>query len=241
LTFNAKASLDRARRIIQDESSVRWPLAEWRLWLNDGLREIALLKPTAFSTSVVISLVAGTYQRQDAYVKVLHVSRNLKSTQDSPRLGARAIRAVDRDMLDTASPDWHDPQRTRARKEVRNVVFDDNEPMAFYVYPPNDGTGIVEAIVSKIPAGVPLPADPADVENIDAYDVDVDISDIYSNVILDYMLYRAYSKDAQFAGSAQRAAAYYQQFSNALGISAQTDLLRNVSADRAMPPGGQPQ
>lgn len=237
MSVNAKATLDRARRIIQDEQNVRWPLAELRLWLNDSLREIALLKPTAFSKSVVLPLVAGTYQRQDDIVRVLHVSRNLKSNRESPRDAGRAIRAVDRDMLDAQNPDWHDPHRTRPRKEASNVCFDENEPMAFYVYPPNDGTGFVEAIVSRIPTGVPAPTDPADVENIDAYDVAIDISDIYSNVVLDYILYRSYSKDAQFSGSAQRAAAYYQAFSGALGAGSQGEAVNRGSADSSMPGG----
>lgn len=238
MTFNAKASLDRARRIIQDETNVRWPLPELRLWLNDALREIALLKPTAFSKSVVITLVAGTYQRQDEVIRVMHVTRNLKSTQDSPRLGGRSIRSVDKDMLDATLPEWHDAARTRPSAIVKNVCFDDNEPMAFWVYPPNDGNGIVEAIVAKIPDGVPAP--PTDNEaDINAYDADLDVSDIYSNAILDYMLYRAYAKEAQFAASAARAAAYYQAFSNAIGVSTQNDVALKGSSNSSMSGGQQ--
>lgn len=217
MTVNAKALLDRARRVIQDETNVRWPLPELRLWLNDALREIGLVKPTAYSTSAVITLSQGTLQRlPDAYTSVMRIVRNLKSTTDSPRQGGAAIRTVDRETLDAQSPNWHDGTKLKYQKTVRNAAFESADPRAFYVYPGNDGTGVVEAIVSKIPTAVPAPG--SGVDDINNYDVNIDIHDIYSNVLLDYILFRAYSKDAQYAGSAQRAAAHYALFSNALGV-----------------------
>lgn len=217
MTVNAKALLDRARRIIQDETNVRWPLPELRLWLNDSLREIGLIKPTAYSYSAILPLSQGTLQRlPDAYASVMRVVRNLKTDADSPRQGGAAIRTVDREMLDAQVPNWHDSAKTKYQKVVKHVVFESSDPRAFYVYPGNDGTGVVEAIVSKIPTSVS--AQVSNVDDINSYDVAIDIHDIYSNVILDYMLYRAYSKDSQYAGSAQRAALYYAAFSNALGV-----------------------
>ncbi len=217
MTINAKDLLDRARRVLNDETSERWPLSEMRLWLNDSLREIALIKPTAFSDSIVVSLFAGTLQRlPDGYFSVMRVVRNLKTNANSPRQGAASIRTVDMTMIDAQSPNWHDSTKVKQQKVVKNVAFESSDPRAFYVYPGNDGTGIVEAIVSKIPTSVSAPASNAD--DINSYDVNIDIHDIYSNVILDYMLYRAYSKDANYAGSAQRAALYYTAFANALGV-----------------------
>ena len=226
MAINAKDLLDRARRVLMDETNVRWPLPELRLWLNDSFREIAILKPTALSDSIVFSLSAGTLQRlPDGYFSVMRVVRNLKTTATSPRQGAAAIRAVDMTMLDAQSPNWHDSAKVKYQKTVKHVAFDAADPRAFYVYPGNDGTGIVEAIVSKVPASVPAPASNAD--DIASYNVSIDIQDVYFNAILDYVLYRAYSKDSQFAGSAQRAAAHYAQFSNALGVSYANDRARN--------------
>lgn len=229
MSVNAKALLDRARRIIQDETNVRWPLPEMRLWLNDALREIGLIKPTAFSYSAVISLSEGTMQRlSDDYTSVMRIVRNLKSTTNSPRQGGAAIRTVDREILDAQSVNWHDSTKTKYQKIVRNAAFESADSRAFYVYPGNDGTGIVEAIVCKLPTGVSAPASAPD--DINSYDVNIDIHDIYSNVILDYMLYRAYSKDAQYAGSAQRAAIYYGSFTNALGAKVANETALNPNA-----------
>jgi hypothetical protein len=52
----------------------------------------------------------------------------------------------------------------------------------------------------------------------------IKIVDSYANAMLDYMLYRAYSKDAEYAANAQRAMGHYQAMQAALGIKTQTDL-----------------
>lgn len=226
MTILAKDVIERARIVLQDEGNVRWTLPELRLWFNDALREIVALKPTAFSTSIVLSLAQGTRQQiPPEYPGLLKITRNLKSTVDAPRAGDRSIRTVDMEMLDASYPNWHDEEQTVASKVVRNAAYDSKELGTFWVYPPNDGTGIVEVVVSKIPAGIQLPT--SNLDSIDSYNVEIAGSDVYSNSIVDYVLYRAFSKEAQYAGSAQRAAAYYQQFASALGVTLTNDGLRN--------------
>lgn len=217
MAINVKEIIDRARRVIQDETSVRWPLPELLLWFNDGIRELALYKPTAFSVSTPFVLTAGTYQKAPADSQsVLRVTRNLKTVDAETRQGGLAIRAVDRDMLDSQNPNWHDTAVTAATRIVRNVAYDMSEPNAFWVFPPNDGTGIVELVVSKPPAPIATPNTPDD---LDQYNIDADAQSVFSGAILDYVLYRAYSKDSTFSGSAQRAAAYYAAFGNAIGVN----------------------
>jgi hypothetical protein len=48
--------------------------------------------------------------------------------------------------------------------------------------------------------------------------------------MLDYMLYRAYSKDAEYAANAQRAVAHFQAFQNALGVKSQTEAVSQPGA-----------
>lgn len=228
MTILASDIFQRVTRICLDETNVRWPLSELRLWLNDAMREISVLKPTASSTSIVHTLVNGTYQKlSNEYMSVIRVTRNLKSNATNPRQGGRAVRVVDRLVMDSQLPDWHDTTKTPASSVVKNVIFDVSNPTAFYVYPPNNGTGFVEVTVSKVPTPVPVPTSPADPEDIANYNVALDILDIYANAIVDYCLYRAYSKDAAFAGNAQRAAAHYTAMANALGVSIQNDMSIN--------------
>ena len=53
--------------------------------------------------------------------------------------------------------------------------------------------------------------------------VTITLDDIYANAILDYMLYRAYQKDSEYAGNAERSMMHYQSFANGLGIKTRAD------------------
>ena len=46
----------------------------------------------------------------------------------------------------------------------------------------------------------------------------ISLPDIYANALCDYILYRAFTKDAEYAGNATRAAGHYSVFANALGV-----------------------
>lgn len=61
-------------------------------------------------------------------------------------------------------------------------------------------------------------AEPADGALYTAVTGDISLPDIYGNVLQDYVLYRAYTKDSEYAGNGQRAQAHYAAFANALGI-----------------------
>ena len=64
------------------------------------------------------------------------------------------------------------------------------------------------------------------------------VDDIYANALIDYVLYRSYMKDAEFAGNAQRANNHFQLFANSVGAGAQINLMAspNMDAARAMQP-----
>lgn len=227
MAVTAKQVFERVRILSQDNTSVRWPLAELLQWLNDALREVVLHKPSAGGSTVVVDLVEGTYQTvPSTYIGLLRVVRNVVSVDGETgiRTAGRAIRMVQRDILDSQHPDWHSDDAVPFAAAVKHVVYDPADPRAFYVYPGNSGTGKIEAVAYKTPTQIALPSDP---EDIDGYSATLDIADIYQNAIVDYVLYRAYSKDAQFAGNAQRANAHFQMFANSLGIKIKNEITSN--------------
>jgi hypothetical protein len=215
-TIAAQSIVDRARHILQDTTSggTRWLDDELMKWVNDAQREIVLLKPNAFSSVENLSLVSGSKQEIMAEgLLLLSVVRNSSG---------RAVRRVDRNILDSENPDWHE---LTAASGVEHYVFDEDAPTHFWVYPPNNGAGSVEVIVSR---------SPEDVGNITS---NITLNDIYMNVILDYVLYRAYSKDTDYAGNTQRAGTHYSAFNNSLGVKLQGEQAsspnQNVRTDRA--------
>lgn len=201
-TITAQEITDRARHILQDTTSggTRWLDDELLKWVNDAQREIVLLKPNAFSSVTDISLATGTKQEIPATgLMLLAVVRNTDG---------RAVRRVDRNILDSENPDWH---TVTTDAVVEHYVFDEDAQTTFWVYPPNDGAGSVECIVAESPADVATMAGT------------ITLNDIYANVMLDYILYRAYSKDTDYAGNVGRAGSHYQAFNNSLGVKVQME------------------
>lgn len=222
----ARDVISRVRNILQDAGSVHWTLQELRDALNDGLLEICLLKPSACADAVVMELEQGTLQRlDDGQSQLMRVTRNITSAVGAePRVSGPVITPIERQILDQQIPGWHDATQMPFSPVVRHVMTDEFNPRVFYVYPGNDGTGRIEAIVATEPTPVSEPGDPND---ITAYTDEVDISPVYQSVLIDYMLYRAFSKDMQMANAANRAVAHYQNFTNALGVRRQIEAVAN--------------
>lgn len=216
-TITGQAIVDRARRILQDTTAggTRWLDAEMLDWINDAQREIVLLKPNSYSAVQDLNLVLGTKQTLPAEgLLLLTVVRNV---------GGKAVRRVDRNILDSENPDWH---TAAGDAIVEHYIFDEDAPETFWVYPPQPvSTGSVEIIYSRSPTSLANLA------------TAITLNDIYMNVILDYILYRAYSKDTDYAGNQTRAANHYNGFNNSLGVKSQAEVASspntNISTARA--------
>lgn len=214
----ASAIIKRASTIIQDQAFVRWKLPEWCLWLNDGLREMRIHKPALFTRTTSFPLVAGTRQQLPTNCeRILRVIGNTR-TQESDRRPRSTVTVVDQSLLSVVKPDWNDDRYKR--QQVKHVIYDEADPRSFYVYPSNDGTGAITVVA--VEPHVPVAASGAD-DAIESYDVPVPVDDVYANALVDYCLYRAYAKDAQFSANAERAAMFFAQFARAIGMQITQD------------------
>jgi len=194
-TVTAKTIIDKATVQLIDLANIRWTRAELLSWLNDGVRQIVTIQPSASSTTVSKQLVAGTRQTlpADGWL-LLSVYRNMGTNGTTP---GRAIRLVSREIIDGFNPNWH---TDTAKAEVRNYIYSNQDQAAFFVYPPNTGTQYVELNYS---------AQPADLTNENQ---PIAIFDIFQSALVDYILYRACSKDAEYAPSLQLAQGYMATF-----------------------------
>jgi hypothetical protein len=208
VTFTTADVMTRAATTIGDEQFVRWSAQELHRYLNDGLRAIVAIKPNAKSKTVTLDLVEGTMQTlPEDYTILSRVSRNITSDGN----GTGAIRTLDsRSVVDAMLPGWQDETVIPFARVVKHVIHDLADPATFYVVPGNDATGHIEAVVGAYPAASPVPG--ANPSAIGSYTDAVDLADIYLNPLVDYLIHRAYAKDARVAGSAARAAAHYEMF-----------------------------
>lgn len=234
MPVNARDILSRVQIVLQDAGAVRWLLPELAKWASDGLREIANRKPSATSEIRVLPLVAGTKQTlPDDVLSLVRVVRNVTGT--SPTfVGGITVTPVVREILDAQVPGWHDPTRVTQRAQVRHVIFDPLDPRTFYVYPGNTGTGQIECVVSAIPDDFTI-AGGADPDDLESYNIDAPISAIYLTALVDFTLYRAFSKDMQLAGAGDRAAMHYQQFAQAIDTRTNLDTIYQPNTTNSQP------
>ena len=227
MPFPASEPMREAGVLLNDEEGVRWRFEERLDWINLGLGEILNLKPSALASSRVLQLNGGTRQTipVDASSLVRAV-RNITLNSQHERVGGKAIGTSNRIDMDTAAPDWHDMTIHPSSRIVDDVISDPEEPRAFYVYPPNNGQGMIEGLVAA-----PHPLLKAAAQNsIGAYDaVVIDLSREYQPAVLDYLLYRCLQKEAEPAASAQRAQQHYLAFANGLGVKLANEKAYHVS------------
>jgi len=203
----AQSIVQRVVGTLQDTTSVRWPVAELVRYLNDGQREVILYRPDATIKNVSHTCVAGPKQSLPVDgAKLVDIVRNTSGG---------AIRQVPREIIDAQTPNWYS---LTGADNVVHFMYDPRDARVFYVYPPATTNTSIEMSYSAYPTDVAEPAEGADYTDVVG---NLDVPDIYGNVIIDYMLYRAYTKDSEYAGNSQRAMAHYQAFANALGIEVQ--------------------
>lgn len=215
--------VSKAQTLLQDVTSVRWPVLELQGWLNDAYREIVNLRPDSNTQTGTYSCAAGprqvlTVQFPNA-LRLIEAIRNVATTSDK-----RAIRLIDRRVLDEQRRTWYaeTPSVT-----LQHYMFDPRVPKEFLVYPPASSLAQLEVAYSSVPTAHTLTE--AQLTNPATAEV-IRIDDSFANALIDYVMYRAYSKDAEYAANANRAVAHFQAFQNALGVKGQTEAASQPGA-----------
>lgn len=212
MAIAAQSIIRRAVETLQDTTSIRWPINELVRYLNDGQREIVIHRPDSMVTNASHSLAAGSKQTIPSNgAKLIEVIRNSGGSK-------RAVRLCNREILDAQSPGWHN---LAGVTELLHYMFDPRDPKTFYVYPPAGAGASVDLVYAAYPTDIVEPADGA---LYTAVSGNISLPDIYGNALGDYVLYRAYTKDSEYAGNAQRAVNHYTAFANSLGIELKATL-----------------
>jgi hypothetical protein len=210
MAITAQSIIRRVVETLNDTTSVRWPVAELVRYLNDGQREVVQYRPDAMVTNSTVTLAAGAKQALPSDgSKLLDIVRNNSETSK------RAVRMTNRMILDAQVPNWHNITGTT---EILHFTYDPRDPRVFYVYPPAAASGAaLDIIYSAYPAAL---TEPAEGTTYSAVTGNISVPDMHANALADYVLFRAYSKDTEYAGNAARATAHYQAFTNAMTVEA---------------------
>lgn len=196
----AQTLVDRAGIQLYDETGLDWPEAELLGYLNEAIAHLVTSQPTEFATLEQVTHVPGTRQSLPAGGVALLRVRNAVNA-----LGAatRGVTLFDLAAMDAVNPGWH----AAKAGAVRQFAYDPRDPKVYWVYPPSNGTDAVIEYVLE-PAALAL----GDT---------VPVGTRFEGALLDYLLFRAYSKDTEYAGQDGRAALHYQAYLGVTGGAAQ--------------------
>lgn len=212
MTITAQSVVRRATDLLQDPSSIRWPAHELVRWLNDAQRAIIKARPDALNVTATMTLAAGSRQDLDNAAlspppaKLIEITRNVAATS-----AKESVTQVQRQILDDQVPGWHG---LAGKVNVKHYMFDVRDPKTFYVYPPATALAQLEVMYCAYPTDIAEPADGSTYADVAG---NISLPDIFSDDVLNLVLYRAYSKDADYAGNAERAAAYLGMVATSLG------------------------
>lgn len=212
MTITAQSIIRRATDLLQDQTSVRWPVSELVRYFNDAQRTVVKLRPDSMNTTRTMTLAAGSRQDLDsgnlspAPAKLIEITRNLAATSTK-----QAVRLVPRNILDAQTPGWHN---LTGSVNVMHYMFDPRDPTAFYVYPPATTLAQLEVMYAAYPTDI---AEPSDGAQYGAVTGNMSLPDIYADDALNLVMFRAYSKDSEYAGNTERAAGYLAMVTASLG------------------------
>lgn len=199
----------RARLVVNDVAGTRWSDAEILDWVNAAEAAIVAMEPPAYVVTETFALVEGTKQALPSLgVSLVDIVRNMGTDGTTP---GDVVDSIDRKMLDSLKPGWHGDTGVAT---VDLFIHDPRDPTKFYVYPPQPSSsfGYVEVEYSKMPP---------DLTTGDLTDP-LNLREVYQEAILNYLLFRMYSKEAK-EGNGALAKDYFQAFIGAIGARSQGD------------------
>ena len=211
-----------------------WSLREMLAWLNDGQRAIAKYVPIAGARRDVIKLRAGALQAIDliaadsilpgngstpADVRGLSLNEIVCNMGADGATPGTAVSPVSRDMLESFDRNWR--RAASGTSGIKHFMFDPRTPTYFYVYPPADGTGWVEASIIAAPDDVPMPLVEADLGMDGTGTQETAIDARWQDDLVNYIAARAWMKDSQDAANAQAVQLYTGMFINSINAQVQ--------------------
>lgn len=201
MTISAQSIISYAQTtLLNDAAGVRWPAAELVSHLNEFQRECVRVRPDQTATMITVGLAAGHKQAlPDNVATFIDIPQNASN---------KPISKVDLPLMDAAVPGW---RLATAKKDIVHFIYNLKDPRVFLVYPPALSTSSVVMEAALKPVDVTASSATTATGNLSVQD------DMYTPA-LNWVMFRALSKNAEHASQALLAAGYKAAHDSALGI-----------------------
>ncbi|SAK62632.1 hypothetical protein AWB76_03283 [Caballeronia temeraria] len=191
---------------------IRWTEAELIEYANDGAAQVASLRPDDFASSQELTLQPGA--RQTLPNDATHFYR-VDGTLDQYGGVVGMPSATDYGATRIAASYFDDLACAACRSgayTVRSFSFDPTSSRSFFVDPPVPAGKPVKIMVTYAAALARAQADDP-----------LPLPERYHNAVIEWMLYRAFSKDTESASAASHAQEHFGAFNTLVAASQQVD------------------
>lgn len=187
-------------KLLQDTDHTRWSVNDLVEYINEAQSAIVTIKPDANPATSVVQLVQGSKQSipSDA-ISLLNVNRNMGADGLTP---GEVVTRTSMEALSSLLPSWH----TIQGEVVQKYISEADNKNVFYVFPAQTSSpSYIELIYSKRPGALTADTDL------------IELDDEYKSVIVNYVVYRAFSEEIDSTPSLALAQTYYGLFKEAVG------------------------
>lgn len=202
------------RRVIHDETATfRWSDAELIDYVNAGLRQTVILVADANTIETIEDTLTSRVARQSlpaGGIQFIKASRNYADGGTTPQ---GVLRFVEKDALDTFEPTWeYVSAKADGANYFEHYCHDSRESTIYYLYPaPAADNKRVAVVYSAIPTAVTVVGDT------------VPMADNYLNALIQYVIYRALTKEARETLPDAFRQDLWQNYLTALGLQVRAD------------------
>lgn len=231
-TIAADAVLEKASILLEDRASRHWTLEELLGWANDGQLAVVQLRPDAYTRDRTVQLVEGTRQSVPVNdLRLIDVPRNMGTDGATP---GRACEYIDRKQIDLSDPNWH---TATPAAEIIHWTYSQMVPKTWWCYPPQPAAnqGYAEMDVSAVPPNMTI-------QGIGGQGTTntLQLDDIWLNPVLQFCVYRAFSKDSEYTVAGGKSDLAWREFLQVMGLKTETAKRFDPSKDTPPRVDGRP-
>ncbi len=201
MAVQAATIISQVQEVCNDTEGVTYTDADILEWVNDGQVSMSNLRPDLFTEPATMTLSEGIDQDlPETYSRLVRIICNMN--------GVTVNGPVEMNDLN-AFGDWRNDD---ASATVTDYVYHEETPTKFMVYPKNDGTGSLFVDMVKTPPAV------TDLTGT------LNIRDSLAPAMLDWILFRLFSRDDENTPNMQRAQMALERFLLHLNLKEAKDI-----------------
>lgn len=185
-----------AARELQDESHVRWKREEILDYFNAAQRAFAEQRPDQLVQELDLTISGWRHELAANIHTLMDVTNNGNTAR-------KRITKTDVWVLDATVPGW---RASAPQREVLHFMHDIRNPRELLFYPPAVANTIVRAVVQLA------------VTDLANEGLQPSVPERWMDALRHFVLFRAWSKDAEFGGNKELAANHLLLFNQILGV-----------------------